>query len=65
MEKITINTENLINGIDNAVITVSGIQELLDEVKEIITDKELPTDRIKYIAILGAVEIFKQKFDYK
>jgi hypothetical protein len=65
MEKITINTENLINGIDNAVITVNGIQELMDEIKEITTDKELSTDRMKYIATLGAVEIFKQKFDYK
>ena len=65
MEKYTIDTTSILNEVQNAKIEINGVQDLINEIKEVITDNELSTDRLKYIAILGAVEIFREKFDYK
>lgn len=65
MEKFTVNTENLVNETNEAIITINGIQDLMDEIKEVSADKELDTDRKKYIAILGACQLFSNKYGYK
>ena len=65
MEKFTVNTESLVNETNEAIININGIQDLMDEIKDVAYDKELSNKEDKYIAILGACQLFSEKYGYK
>lgn len=65
MEKFTVNTQNIVNETNEAIITINGIQDLMNEIKDIAYSKELSNKEDKYIAILGACQIFSETYGYK